>query len=72
MTERIKNGNYPVAENLKRIIEERMLHKPDIARQAGLSPRNLSDILSGSKLIRASEISKIADALRIDVSELFR
>lgn len=27
MTERIKNGNYPVAENLKRILEERMLYK---------------------------------------------
>ncbi len=69
--EKRKKDNSPVAENLKRIIEDRALHQPEIARRAGLEPRNLCDIINGQKLIRAREIEAVAAALDVGVEELF-
>lgn len=66
-----KLANAPVAGNLKRIIEERMLTQSKLARKAGLTPKNLSDIVCGYKLIRASEILSLAEALGVGVEELF-
>ncbi len=66
-----KAGNSPVAENIERLIKENRLSSPKIARYAGMSPRNLRDIINGNKLVRASEIVIIAEALRVDVAELF-
>lgn len=69
--EKRKAGNSPVAENLKMIIEERALHQAEIARRAGLEPRNLCDIIKGNKLIRASEIEALAKVMAVEVQELF-
>ncbi|MBS6295944.1 MAG: helix-turn-helix transcriptional regulator [Dialister sp.] len=70
--EKRRVGNSPVAENLEKIIEERALHQAEIARRAGLKPRNLCDIIKGNKLIRANEIETLAKVLNIGVEDLFR
>lgn len=70
--ERLKKSNYPVADNLKRITEERTLSRPAIAHRSGLTPKKLSDIINGYTLIRACEILKLAETLDIGVEELFK
>ena len=71
MSESIKNGNSPVAGNIARILEEKTMERAKIARKAGLKPRELTDIINNCKVIRASEIEALAEALGVEVQELF-
>lgn len=63
--------NDPVASNIERIIKNNALSRPEVARRAGLTPKQLTDILNGGAYVKASQILAIAEALRIDVTELF-
>lgn len=71
MSESIKNGNSPVAGNIARILEEKTMERAKIARKAGLKPRELTDIINNCKVIRAFEIEALAEALGVEVQELF-
>lgn len=71
MSESIKNGNSPVAGNIARILEEKTMERAKIARKAGLKPRELTDIINNCKVIRAAEIEALAEALGVEVQELF-
>lgn len=63
--------NEPVASNIERIIKDGALSRPEVARRAGLKPKQLTDILNGGAYIKANQILGIAEALRVDISELF-
>lgn len=63
--------NEPVASNIERIIKDGALSRPEVARRAGLKPRQLTDMLNGGAYIKASQILAIAEALRVNVTELF-
>ena len=63
--------NEPVASNIERIIKHGALSRPEVARRAGLKPKQLTDILNGGAYIKANQILGIAEALRVDISELF-
>lgn len=65
-------SNSPVANNLERLIKEKDLKQANVARAAGMKPRNLSDILNGYKVVRANEILKLAIAIGVNVEELFK
>lgn len=71
MSESIKNGNSPVAGNIARILEEKTMERAKIARKAGLKPRELTDIINNCKVVRACEIEALAEALGVEVQELF-
>lgn len=64
------NGNVP--RNLVRIIRDKGFKQGAVARQAGLSEHQLTDMLKGRKIIRARDIAALAAALGVDVGELFR
>ena len=71
MSEKIKNSIAPVAGNIARILEEKTMIRAKVARKAGLKPRELTDILNGWKIIRAAEIDALAEAMGVEVQELF-
>ncbi len=67
----ISELNHPVAENMERIIAEKGIKKGFVAQKAGLSPAEFSGILTGSRLIKVSEVKPFADALAVEVNALF-
>lgn len=68
----IAESNYPVAENLDRIIAKKGLKKIFVAEKAGIDGPGLSDILGGRKLIKPTDIRNFASVLDIGVDELFK
>lgn len=60
-----------VAENTRRIIEERGLKQKSVAEKAGYSPKVFNDLLNGRKIIRELDIVKISSALGVPPNELF-
>lgn len=67
----IAESNAPVPMNIERIVAKRGLFKSYVAKKAGLTPANLSDILGGRRVVRMSEVADIARALDVEISELF-
>ena len=61
-----------VQGNLVRIIDEKCLVKKGVAKRAGITAQNLSDILKGRKIIRADMIPALAYAVDVPISELFK
>jgi len=60
-----------VSRNLSEIIEEKGIKKRVVAERAGLTPKMLSDMLGGKKIIRDSNILPLATALGVTPNELF-
>lgn len=67
----IKEANEPVATRISTLLEEKGLKQNVIAKSSGFTPQNFNNMLKGRKLIRACDISTIADAIGVDVNELF-
>lgn len=61
-----------VAKNTKAIIEERCLKQCAVAKKAGYSNQQLNDMLNGRKVIRDSDIQRIATVLEVDANALFK
>lgn len=61
-----------VQENMKRIIDEKMLVQKGVAKRAGMSEQMFSAIMNGRKVIRADMIPCLAAALDVPITELFR
>lgn len=61
-----------IIQNIERAISERGLKKKYVADKAGYSPQQFSDLLSGRRVLKAIDISKIARALDVSPNELFR
>lgn len=68
----IASLNDPVASNISKIINERGLKQCSVAKKAGYSAQAFNDMLNGRKVIKVSEVLKIAVALDTTVSELYR
>lgn len=66
----IAECNSPVAENIARIIAEKGLKQVHVSKKAGYSARGLSDMLNGRKLIKVSDLVRIAAALDVDAKYL--
>lgn len=68
----IQTSNSVVADNLKFYIDNRSLKQSVIARKAGFSPQEFSDMLNGRRLMRAIDIANIINVLdNIDANDLF-
>ena len=67
-----RETNQPVSGNISRILKERGLKQGHLANRAGIPEKTLSDMLNSRKIIRPCEAVRIADALEVDVMELFR
>lgn len=67
----ITECNSPVAENIARIIAEKGLKQVHVSEKAGYSAHGLSDMLNGRKLIKVSDLVRIAVALDVDANSLY-
>lgn len=60
-----------VAEAIKNSIESKGLYKKYVAERAGFTEQQFSDMLNGRKVIRAEYVPAIANAIGINVSDLY-
>lgn len=67
----ISECNEPVATGLRRIIAQKGFKNLYIAQKAGFMPQELSDMLNGRRLIKACDIPRFADALGVEISEIY-
>ena len=63
--------NSIVAPNVEAIISERCLKQSAVARKAGYTKQQFHAMLKGRKVIRDSDILRIATALEVDANTLF-
>lgn len=68
----IQTSNSVVADNLRFYIDNKSLKQSVIARKAGFSPQEFSDMLNGRRLMRAIDIINIINVLdNVDANDLF-
>lgn len=68
----IAEFNAPAAENIVKIISSKGLKQSAVAKKAGYSKQQFSDMLNGRRIIRPLDTKAIAIALEVDVNELFK
>lgn len=68
---RVGDINASVPENIDRIIEAKGLKQNAVAERAGFSKQQLSAMLNGRRIIKVCDVLAIADALGVEVNELF-
>lgn len=66
-----KDYNATLPCNINRIITERGLKQGAVASMAGLSARQLSDMLNGRRIIKPCDVVAIAEVLDITPNELY-
>lgn len=64
------NSTVPAA--IERIINQRGMKKCVVAARANMTPQMFNDMLNGRRLIKASDIVMIAQALEVTPNELFQ
>ena len=68
---KLSEYNFPVAENIQRIINEKGLKQVYVAEKAGYTAHLLSDMLAGRKIIKACDVRRICEVLGVDANSLF-
>lgn len=68
----IAGYNAEVPNNIKRILREKNLMQSDVARQAGYTKQAFCDMLQNRKIIKASDIISVSQALGVSAGELFQ
>lgn len=65
-------GYEDIVANIKWLINSKGMKQGVVAERAGFTPQDFSNMLNERrKLIRAEHLPAIADALKVDVNELF-
>jgi len=67
----IAECNATIPANLTRIIKERGLKQNAVARWAGYTNQQFTDMMNGRKLIKPCDAAALANALGVGVDELF-
>lgn len=68
----VMEANEPFATGINKIIASKGLKKRHVAKEAGFSPQELSDMLNGRRLIKACDIPNIAKALHVDTDDIYK
>lgn len=61
-----------VADSVSKIIKEKCLKQCAVAEKAGYSKQQFNDMLKGRKVIKDTDIFRIASALEVDANTLFK
>ena len=67
----IADCNFPVSQNIVEITEEIGIKQRVIAKRAGFSSQQLTDMIKWRRLIKISDIPKLANALNVSPNDLF-
>ena len=68
---RVSEFNANVPANIVRLMEKRGLKQGAVADWAGYSKQQFSDMLNGRRIIKACDVLAIANALDVEIGELF-
>lgn len=68
----VKNYNCVLPFKIDRIIRERGLKQCAVAEKAGYSSHQFSSMLNGRKIIKPCDAIAIADALGVEMNELYK
>lgn len=66
-----KQMSDPVAIGIQRIINSKGLLQKDVAKRAGFSEQQFSNMLHNRKIIKASDLSSISAALGVCILEIY-
>jgi transcriptional regulator with XRE-family HTH domain len=61
----------PIALSIRRIIKRKGLVQGFVAKKAGFTIQQFSDMLNDRRIIRAVDLLQIADALGVQVQEIY-
>lgn len=67
----ISECNEPVATGTRRIIAKKGLKNIYVAKRAGYTPQELSDMLNGRKIIKACDILKLSSAIDVTPNDIY-
>lgn len=67
----IESANGVVPENIKKIIKDKGFKQGAVAKKAGYTEQEFSDMLCGRRLIKVVDIQNIANALEVYTNRLF-
>ncbi len=67
----ISECNDVVPQNIVRIIREKGLKQSAVSQWAGYTNQQLTNMINGRRLIRPCDVSAIANALGVNVGDLF-
>lgn len=57
--------------NIRNIISQKGMKQCVVAERAGFTKQELSNILNGHKLLRVEHIPRLAEALGVEIAELY-
>ena len=60
-----------VAENIRKIIKERGLKQKIVAKKAGYTEQQFSNLLCGRKTIETEDVTKVCNALGVLPNDLY-
>lgn len=63
--------NSNIAVGIKRVMAMKGLQQKYIAKKAGFTEQQFSDMLNGRKVIRADYLLAISEALGVEIDDLF-
>lgn len=67
----IAEANEPIATGIKVIIAKTGLKNLHVAKKAGFTPQELSDMFNGRRLIKACDIPKFAHVLGVKTDDIY-
>lgn len=68
----ISEANAPLSKGIQILIDKKGFKNLYIAKKAGFTSQELSDMLNGRKLIKACDIPKLANALEVSADEIYK
>jgi transcriptional regulator with XRE-family HTH domain len=68
----MKTIHKRVSSNIRRLLDKKGLTMEQLAIEAEIDTGNLSRVISGKRYPSLALLQKIADALQVDVVELFK
>jgi len=71
LTEEAEGDCYITARGIRRLMCEKDLKQRDVARDAGFTEQQMSDMLAGRKRILADYIARIASAMDVTAQDIF-
>ena len=67
----IANYKSAVAENIKKIIAEKCFSKSKKKKKAGYDLKIFSNMINGRKVIKDTDVARIANALDVEPNDLY-
>lgn len=68
----VSDYNLVLPDNIVRIINKKGLKQLAVAKAAGYSQQQFSDMLNGRKIIKPCDALAIAEALNVTMNDLYR